>query len=98
MREISDVSQEEQTQFSTLFSEGYSAAQNQNRRQVGILLPTYCEAGNIENLIREIGSLNIEPLIVNKYDCLIVQIVKMFSSELEKNVMDDIKTIIAYSY
>jgi len=64
VREISDVSQGGQPQFSTLFSENYPAGQNQNKPQVAILLPTYCEAGNIESLIREIGSLDIEPLII----------------------------------
>jgi len=64
VREISDVSQGEQPQFSTLFPKDYSGDQNQNKPQVAILLPTYCEAGNIESLIREIGSLDIEPLII----------------------------------
>lgn len=64
MRENSDVSQAGQPQFSTLFPKDYSGGQNQNKPQVAILLPTYCEAGNIESLIREIGSLDIEPLIV----------------------------------
>jgi dolichol-phosphate mannosyltransferase len=64
VREISDVSQGEQPQFSTLFPKDYSGGQNQNKPQVAILLPTYCEAGNIESLIREIGSLDIEPLII----------------------------------
>lgn len=64
MREISDVSQGGQPQSSTLFPKDYPAGQNQNKPQVAILLPTYCEAGNIESLIREIGSLDIEPLII----------------------------------
>ena len=38
--------------------------QNQDKPEVAILLPTYCEAGNIESLIREIGSLDISSLIV----------------------------------
>ncbi|MDH5462170.1 MAG: polyprenol monophosphomannose synthase [Candidatus Bathyarchaeota archaeon] len=65
MRENSDVFQGEPTQFSTRFSEGYLTehARKQNRPDVAILLPTYCEAGNIENLIREIGSLDINLLI-----------------------------------
>ena len=58
MRAIPDVSQSETLHFSTLFSEGYPTEQNQNKPEVAILLPTYCEAGNIESLIREIGSLD----------------------------------------
>jgi len=64
VREISDVSEGGLTRFSTPFSEGSSAVQNWDKPQVAILLPTYCEAGNIENLIREIGSLDANPLIV----------------------------------
>ena len=64
MRETSDVSQEWQTQFSTLLSEGYSTEQNRSKPEVAVLLPTYCEAGNIESLIREIGTLDTDPLIV----------------------------------
>lgn len=62
MRKISEISQERETQCSTLFSKGYSTEQNEP--EVAILLPTYCEAGNIENLIQEIGSLDINSLVV----------------------------------
>lgn len=64
MREISDVSEGGLTRFSTPFSEGSSSVWNRDKPEVAILLPTYCEAGNIENLIREIGSLDANPLIV----------------------------------
>ncbi len=64
MREISDVSEGGLTRFSTPFSEGSSSLRNRDKPQVAILLPTYCESGNIEKLIREVGSLDVEPLIV----------------------------------
>ena len=64
MRAISDDSQSETPHFLTLFSEGYPTEQNQNKPEVAILLPTYCEAGNIESLIREIGSLDGNLFIV----------------------------------
>jgi len=66
VRENSDVFQGEPTQFSTRFSESYLTehAHEQNKPEVAILLPTYCEAGNIGSLIQEIGSLDTNPLIV----------------------------------
>jgi len=64
VREISDVSQVGQTRFSTPFSEGFSSMQDRDKPGVAILLPTYCEAGNVESLIREIGSVDANPLIV----------------------------------
>lgn len=36
----------------------------QRKHKVAIILPTYCEAGNIKRLIEKIESLNIDPLIL----------------------------------
>lgn len=64
MRGISDVSQEGEPLFLTQPSKDHLSKQNEDAPEVAILLPTYCEAGNIKSLIREIGSLDISPLIV----------------------------------
>jgi len=37
---------------------------NHTAHSLAVLLPTYCEAENIESLIREIQELNLDPLIV----------------------------------
>jgi len=38
-------------------------SQSQSRELIAVLLPTYCEAENIENLIQEIQELNLETII-----------------------------------
>jgi dolichol-phosphate mannosyltransferase len=37
---------------------------NHTAHSLAVLLPTYCEAENIESLVREIQELNLDPLIV----------------------------------
>lgn len=56
--------EEGETQLANPIPEGSSSLREWNNPEVAILLPTYCEAGNIESLIREIGSLDINPVVI----------------------------------
>jgi len=64
VRGISDVYQEVEPPFLTQSSEGHLSEQNEDAPEVAILLPTYCEAGNIKSLIQELGSLDTSSFIV----------------------------------
>ncbi|UCG45779.1 MAG: polyprenol monophosphomannose synthase [Candidatus Bathyarchaeota archaeon] len=55
---------EEEAELSSPISQDSAPVRDWSNPEVAILLPTYCEAGNIENLIHEIGSLDIDPLII----------------------------------